>query len=156
MAGIAVSNRVIARNSIGQFAAACDRAATETVREAIDRGAELSRSMAPVGHKPDPRTVPLAQSIKARMLSATAGVWEADARHAMAIEFGAGVHEIPGDVSFFWESAGRMWIPYSEGGPPWLHPIIVHPGNAAQPYLRPAYKVVMGEVMSIARKHYPG
>lgn len=146
--GIAVSNRVIARNSMGQFIAACEKGATATVERAIQKGATLSRAMAPKGHKPDPRTIPLAASIKSEMVSATAGHWYADARHALPQELSAAPHEITGRVSFFWEREGRQWHPGDN--------MIQHPGNPAQPYLRPAYKVVMGEIMAIAAEEFPG
>src|SRR5689334_17961697 len=108
---IAVSGRVVARNSMGEFIRACESAATATVEEAIKEGANLSRAMAPKGGKPDPRTIPLAASIKSEMLSRTSGHWYATARHSLPQEFGAGAHDIPGEVSFFWEREGRPWIP---------------------------------------------
>lgn len=144
---VAVSNRVIARNSIGQFASECSDAAERTVRESIEKGAELSRAMAPVGTKADPRTTKLKDSISSQMLSRTSGEWKATARHALPIELSAGPHDITGWVSFFWEKMGRDWSP----GPNTIH----HPGNAAQPYLRPAYQIVMGRIMAVARREYP-
>jgi hypothetical protein len=159
MAGIAVSNRVISRNGIGRFIAECEQGATGTVQDAIDRGADLSRSLAPVGHKVDKRTIPLKDSISSAMTSATSGHWVAAARHALAQEFGAGPHVIAGSpgLSFYWEEAGRMFVPaeiyYNTPG---KVTIVNHPGNPAQPYLRPAYEVVMGEIMSIAAANYPG
>jgi hypothetical protein len=90
----------------------------------------------------------LKDSISAEMLSRTSGQWKATARHALPQEFGAGPHEITGDVSFFWESEGRMWNP----GDNMIH----HPGNPAQPYLRPAYKIISGKLLSIMKRFYPG
>lgn len=156
---IAASNRVIARNGIGQFIRDCEGAATRTVQRASERGAKLSKTFAPIGHKPDPRTIPLRESIFSEVLGRTSAHWVATARHALPIEFGAGPHDIPGNpaLSFFWEAAGRMWIPASEFyGIPGLQDIVHHPGNAAQPYLRPAYNIVMGQIMSIAKSEYPG
>ncbi len=148
MSGVAVSNRVIARNDIGRFRAACSDAAEKTVEEAIERGAKLSRQMAPRGTKRDPRTTKLKNSIEPRMLSRTQGEWKATARHALAIEKGAVPHQITGWVNFFWENEERNWVPGKN--------LINHPGNAAQPYLRPAYIVVMKQLMQIARTKYPG
>lgn len=144
----AVSNRVIARNSIGQFIRDCEQAAEGTIREAVNDGADLSRNFAPEGAKMDPRTIPLKESIEAHVLSRTSGNWVATARHALPIELGAVPHPITGWVSFFWEREGRMWEP----GPN----EISHPGNAPQPYLRPAYEIIMARIMQIADKHYPG
>lgn len=148
MSGIAVSNRVVARNSIGQFIRDCDQAAEATAKELVDRGAELSRKMAPSGHKRDSRTGKLKNSIHTRMLSRTSGEWYAEARHALAIERGAAPHEISGQVTFFWDNQGRWWNPGSN--------TINHPGNAPQPYLLPAYQIVAREAMQVAKKHYPG
>lgn len=148
MSGVAVSNRVIARNDIGQFRRACSDAAEKTVEEAIERGAKMSRQMAPSGTKRDPRTTKLKNSIEPHMLSRTQGEWRATARHALAIENGAVPHAITGWVNFFWAREGRDWVPGSN--------LINHPGNGAQPYLRPAYRIVMQQIMQIARSKYPG
>jgi hypothetical protein len=144
----AVSNRVVARNGIGRFRQQCSDAAENTIRDAVEEGAELSRSLAPVGHKKDPRTVKLKDSIESEVLSRTSGQWKSTARHALAIEKSAKPHPITGWVNFFWEREGRNW----DGGPN----MIQHPGNAAQPYLRPAYEIIMRRIMEIARRNYPG
>lgn len=156
---IAVSNRVIARNGIGQFRVACERAAERTIKRAVNDGAELSRSFAPVGPKHDERTIPLAASIKARMTGSTSGEWYSTARHALPQEFGAGPHVIAGNphLRFFWEAAGRMFVPAEEFyHQPGLVSIVNHPGNPASPFLRPAYNQVMGRIMAIARAEFPG
>lgn len=144
---IGVSNRVVHRNGIGQFTRDCSDAAESTVKKAIEEGAQLSRTLAPVGPKEDPRTVHLKDSISTQMFGRTSGEWKSTARHALPIELSAVPHDITGWVSFFWEREGRMWAPGSN--------IIHHPGNAAQPFLRPAYQVIMGKIMSIARSEYP-
>jgi hypothetical protein len=144
----AVSNRVVSRNGLGQFIRECEQAAERTARDLVERGAELSRNFAPVGHKVDPRTIPLAQSIESRMISSTSGEWFATARHALPVEFGAGPHEITGQVHFWWENEGRWWEPGDN--------MINHPGNPAQPYLRPAYEIVMGMAIDVADENYPG
>lgn len=139
---------MIARNGIGQFRAECELAAERTVEKAVERGARLSRDFAPSGKKNDPRTSRLKDSIEPRMLGRTQGEWVATARHALPIEKGAVDHDITGWVNFFWEREGRDWEPGAN--------IIKHPGNKAQPYLRPAYKIVMAQIMAIARGEYPG
>ncbi len=148
MGDFAVSNRVVSRNGLGRFISRCEEAAEATARQLVEDGADLSRDLAPVGHKPDHRTIPLAQSIESKMLSATSGVWRATARHALAIEHGSVPHEITGNVHFWWEREGRWWEPGEN--------IIAHPGNAAQPYLRPAYEQIMRKAMTVARAKYPG
>lgn len=145
---VATSTRVVMRDNFGRFIRECEEALGATIEEAVTDGADLSRDLAPVGHKEDPRTIPLGESIEPVVVSRTQGFWQATARHALPIEFGAAAHAIPGDVSFFWEREGRWWTPGSNE--------ISHPGNAAQPYLRPAYHVIMRRIMDIARSRYPG
>lgn len=145
---VAVSNRVVARNGLGQFIAACEAAATATVEQAIKDGEALSRAMAPTGKKKDPRTVTLKEGMFSAMLSATSGHWGCRARHALPVEFGSVRHFQTGWVDFFWENQGRMWTAGEN--------MIDHPADAAQPYLRPAYTAIMNRVMAIAAANYPG
>jgi hypothetical protein len=146
MGDIAVSNKVIARDEFGRFISECKIAGENTMRDIAEKGADLSRQLAPKGHKPDPRTRRLVEAITSSYTATTAH-WEADARHAIAQEQGAGPHEISGNVSFFWEKMGRMWRPGKN--------MIQHPGNRAQPYLRPAYQIMMATWMDYARRYYP-
>lgn len=155
----AVSSRIAYRDEMGSFISKVKAAGTATVEETIEEGARMSRDMAPIGHKPDPRTVPLRSSIFTKMLSSTQGVWFSVARHALPIEKGAVPHPIRGNpnLRFFWDKAGRMWIPGEDFyGIPGLIDHVNHPGNAADPFLRPAYDSVKRRVMRIAKKHYPG
>lgn len=159
MGYIAVSNRVVARNGIGRFIAECELAGTRTVKKLIKRGERLSKELAPTGTKHDPRTIPLAQSISSRMTGATSGEWYATARHALAQEEGAAPHQIVGSpgLRFYWEAQSRMFVPAEEFyGVAGMPTIVNHPGNAPQPYLRPAYEIVMRQAMSVARREYPG
>lgn len=155
---VAVSNRVVVRNGLGRFIEDCEQAGTMTAKKLVQKGARLSRSLAPVGSRPDPRTIPLKQSIKWRMVSSTAGVWGSSARHALHQEYGTTHHTMYGNPTFmfFWENAGRWWIPGLFGP----QDIINHPGheaaNGGEGYLRPAYQIVMGQAMEVARQEYPG
>lgn len=157
--GVAVSNQVIARNNLGQFIADVEEAATQTVSDAIEEGAKLSREIAPRGRKDDPRTDSLVDSIKTELTGRTSGRWYSDARHALPQEFGARPHDIRGNprLEFFWEREGRRWIPASVlYRQPGLVDVVHHPGNRPQPFLRPAYEIVQQKLMEIARKNYPG
>jgi hypothetical protein len=144
---VALSNTVVMRNSIGQFAADCQRAGHSTVERAVEDGAQFSREFAPVGSKTDPRTKHIKDSIHAEA-SGNSGRWWCDARHALAQEKGSTDHMQTGWANFFWENEGRDW----EAGPNLIH----HPGNPPSPYLRPAYEAVMAEIMDIAREEFPG
>lgn len=154
---LAYSNRVIARDRFGRFRENIGRAATEAVRELLEEGLELSRSMAPEGHKSDRRTLPLKDSFFMVMESGTRGYWGNNARHALAIEYGARPHIIPGNpnLAFFWEAEGRNWIPaeiyYHTPG---LQDFVNHPGNAAQPYLRPAYEIIRDRMQAKLRQKF--
>lgn len=159
MDGMAVSNRVIVRSRFGQFIRECEMAAEDTVKAAVEEGAQISRTLAPVGKKPDPRTVPLKDSIFVQMRGRTSGSWGSFARHALPIEKGARPHTIYGKpgLHFFWDEAGRWWVPAEDFyGIPGLVDVVNHPGNAAQPFLRPAYEQVMARIMQIAKQKYPG
>jgi hypothetical protein len=152
--GVAVSNRVVARNGIGRFISDCEQAGEATARKMVSRGAKLSRELAPVGSKHDRRSIPISQSIREKMLSRTSGVWQATARHSLHQEFGTRPHTMYGSpfFRFYWEAMGRMWVPGLFGG----QDIINHPGHGPQPFLRPAYEMVMAQAMAIARAEYPG
>lgn len=146
--GIAASNRVVSQNRFGRFIRAIEDGATDTVRDLIEEGANISRALAPVGSKVDRRTIPLAQSIETEMLSSTQGRWKATARHALAQEHGGRPHDIPGDVYFFWEREHRWWEPGDN--------VIQHPGNAPQPYLQPAFDQIRTRALEIMRRRMPG
>ena len=154
MAPVATSGRVIARNNIGRFITECEMAATATVKDMIAEGEQISRGLAPVGSRPDPRHIPIHAAFFTRMYSRTSGVWGNFSEHALHQEYGTRPHMIVGNpyVTFFWENAGRMWVPGLFGTPD----VINHPGHDAQPFLRPAYKTVTARAMAIARRYYPG
>lgn len=143
--------RVAARNSIGQFARECELAGQQTLRDAVEDGANFSRTFAPVGHRHDHRTVPLKSSIHTEVRG-NVGRWFSVARHALPIEKGARPHTMIGNPTFrfFWEAAGRMWVPGLFGEPD----IINHPGNEAQPFLQPALDLVIARATQLARKNY--
>lgn len=151
---VGVSNRVVVRNNFGQFISEIEAAGQATVDDILDEGVALSRDLAPVGAKHDPRTVPLREGFFVQKLGRTSGVWGNFARHALAIERGARPHTIIGKpfMRFYWEAERRMWVPGLFGDVD----IINHPGNDAQPYLLPAYRTVMHRAMDIARRYYPG
>lgn len=153
MSGFAVSNRVSVRSSLGTFINDVERSTTRTVERAIEEGAAASRALAPVGEKVDKRTLPLRDSIFTRMEGPNRGYWYSVARHALPIEYGARAHPIIGSphFQFYWDAAGRWWIPGLMGDPDF----IMHPGNAAQPFLRPAYEAVIGRRLDqIMREEY--
>lgn len=159
MGEFAVGPRVITRNAIGQFAAECERAAGETAHDIAKEGMELARTLAPAGHKPDRRTLPIRDSFYLQRYSATQWAFANSARHALPQERGARPHIIIGSPAFqfFWEAQRRDWVPASiYYGVPGLVDVINHPGNAAQPFMGPAWDVVKQRAVAIMRRHYPG
>lgn len=181
MTELHATTRVIARNSFGEFIRKCELAGERTMEEAVMEGARLSKAMAPRGKKPDPRSrTKLWRSIEPYMLTATSGGWGSDHRAALPQEKGARPHKIPGnpDLHFWWNRMGRYFTasrfyyfnydPYNEeyfdvrtgesvgSERPMVTTVVNHPGNRPQPFLKPAYDVVMSKIMQIADKHYPG
>jgi hypothetical protein len=144
---------VKSQNNLGQFTRDIKRAGQGTVEEMVKEGANLSRALAPEGHKHDRRTLPLKQSIIWKMHGRTNGSWGSVARHALAQELGnRGGYPIVGDLflQFFWENAGRNWVPGLYGEPD----IVIHPGHGKQPFLEPALTILMTRWQQIARRHY--
>ncbi len=138
---------------MGAFIADCENAARETIEDLVTEGAALSKSLAPVGGKADPRTLTIRESIEPVVISRTSGLWRATARHAMAQERGASAHSIVGNpfLAFYWEAEGRDWEPGLMGVPD----VVSHPGHGAQPYLKPAYEVIFRKAIITADRHYP-
>jgi hypothetical protein len=154
MSLMGVSPRVVVRDDFGRFISECLAASSRTVDQLLDEGIAISQGLAPVGHKVDRRSPPIHASFYKRKLSRTSGVWGNDARHALAQELGARPHPIVGSpyLLFYWERERRMWVPGLAGTPD----IINHPGNEAQPFLRPAYEIVMNNAIETARRNFPG
>lgn len=140
-----VITKITTRDEFGRFTAMASRAGEAMLEEMARDGAELSRELAPVGHKPDPRSVSVRDGIRYFTTHDTAS-WTSVARHAMAVELGSKRHPQSGNVGFFWEREGRRWGPGDN--------IIDHPATAAKPYLRPAWEIIMDRWDEYARKHF--
>lgn len=150
-----VANKVTRRNHLGRFISELEAGGTKTIEEAINRGQRLSTDFAPQSARErDPRTVSIVAGMGSTMLSSREGSWGSTARHTLHQEYGTRAHLIQGnpDLTFFWEKEGRMFWPVGGGHVTTVH----HPGHGAQPFLRPAYKIVMREILDIADRNYPG
>lgn len=159
MGELAISGIVQGRNKFGEYITECEAAATRTVEKAVERGAELSRQFAPVGHKPDLRTIPLKDSITTVMFNAREGAWGSAARHALPQEKGAAEHDITGFLGFYWEERGKSFVWDDPKYDNWTEEegaTISHPGNDAQPFLYPAYRIITQKLPGIAAREYPG
>ena len=159
MGEIAIAGVVQGRNEFGRFITECEAAATRTVEKAVEQGAELSRTFAPIGHKPDPRTIPLSESITTVMFNAREGAWGSAARHALPQETGASSHPITGFLGFYWEERGKSFVWDDPKYDNWTEEegaTIEHPGNDPQPFLYPAYRIITQKLPGIAAREYPG
>jgi hypothetical protein len=158
MAKLTARAEVSYRNNLGQFARAVDRGIAEALNAMAEDGAAMSRRLAPRGTKHDERTLPLAQSITTEETSSRSASWGSSARHALAIERGARAHPIYGnpDLSFWWEEKGKWFVPGAEYyRQPGLVSVVNHPGNDAQPYLRPAYQAIWARKEEYFQRYCP-
>lgn len=125
------------RSNLGRFASLIEHGSEGMARDMVETTARFAHEAAPVGpgRKDYGRREKLTSTIEGRMTSATAGVVEATAGHALPQEMGAGPHEIPNA--------------FGSGHP------VMHPGNAPQPYIRPALARLRPLIPAMLRKHYP-
>lgn len=144
---VAVSPEVHVRDDFGRFIADVSGAGERTITRVLAEGEAQAVALAPSRTRPDPRTTKLKASMFALRLSRTSGIIGNTARHALHVEYGTRPHELPGDVTFFWERYWRMWMPGEN--------IINHPGADEQPYLRPAYRYMVKRLPAIMREEYP-
>lgn len=133
-----VSAQVTFRDNMGRFMGLCDAAARTSAEELAKQMQARARRRAPSGPPRDDydRREKLRPSIHALVLGRAWWAVRADAGHAEAIEKGAGAHMIP-------NAFGR--------GVP-----VLHPGNAAHPYLMPAYEAARASWRRILAANYPG
>lgn len=137
MAGIEFGIEMHLRDEFGQFMAACDQAATDSVEDAIRAGADISRQLAPV------QTGRLRGDIDSEMISSRSGKWGSGLKYAMPQDQGAGPHPI----------TGNPWLRLQSGRV--VHKVR-HPGNPATRFIERAGDVLMGRINGILERNYPG
>lgn len=128
--GITVTTHVQMRDQFGRFAKVLDEAAVKSAKDLTDKAVELAKRNAARFRKTgelDRGIVPEYMGKKGRV--------DSTAPHAHPIEAGAIAHEIPGGF-------GRA------GG-------VMHPGNAAQPYLEPVGEQLGAFADAILEENYP-
>lgn len=137
MAGFDARATVQYRNRFGRFDRLIGQGTEGMARDMVETTAQFAHEGAPVGPSREDygRRELLSGSIEGRMTSATAGVVHARAGHAGPQELGAGPHIIP-------NAFGR--------GLP-----VLHPGNAPQPYIRPALQKLRPLIPGMLRKWFP-
>jgi hypothetical protein len=123
---ITVRTKIQYRDKFGRFAAILDEAAEATARELTDKAVELAKQNA--------RRFRKTGELEAGIIryAGKTGYVESTAPHAHSLERGAIAHAIPrGDKT------------------------IMHPGNAAQPYLEQVPGQLQAYAPGIVQKHYP-
>ncbi len=137
MAGFEARTTVQYRDRSGRFAKLLEAGDAGMARDMVETTARFAHEGAPVGpaRADYDRREKLSGSIEHRMTSATAGVVHARAGHAGPQELGAGPHLIPNA--------------FGSGQP------VMHPGNAPQPYLRPALTKLRPLIPGMLKRWYP-
>lgn len=141
-----VRTHVQAKNSLGQFMSKLDAATRLAMLEAAAEGAEISRDLAPEGPpQPWKRQVKLKDSIWVDASYGSGAAWGSIAPHGKAIEKGASDHPIVGNpyLKFYASGIGRQITVRS----------VNHPGNAPQPYLRPAAAIISKRMAEFIRRY---
>lgn len=146
MAGLLISPEIRYRDESGRFLAECDGAGAAAVEATGREGRAIAMALAPVGTEPDERSVPIVAGIDFYMTGAMSGVVVSRARHSLPQEHGAAPHSIGRPGQFLHNPYNQ----FSAKGP------VQHPGNAAQPYMRPMYNVIRRKMIEIMARFYPG
>lgn len=132
-----VSTEIHFRDNSGRFAAMMAARGAAAARALVEATASEAAAKAPVGpgRRDYARRPKLSSSVEPVMTGAKVGVIVVRAGHGAAQEHGAAAH----------------WIPNAFGsGVP-----VLHPGNAAQPYVRPAIISMKGaKAIGIVRPFY--
>lgn len=136
--GFEVSNQIYMRDNFGRFEAILDEAGVRTAAAMVEAAADDAADRAPVGpgRKDYGRRPKLNTVVIPVMTSPKVGVIVVRTGHGSSQEHGARPHWIP--------NAFGMGVP------------VLHPGNAAQPYVRPAILALRRKAIAIAKRFYPG
>lgn len=132
MAGLELKYEVHFRDQFGQFKAACDAAATRSVKETADDLRDLAADNAPV------KSGDLRDSIRVEEISSRSAAVGSSLKYARPQEEGGVPHAID-----------TTW-PYGE------EHIIQHPGNPATHFLKRAVDTIMPKFLANMKKNYPG
>lgn len=147
MAVVHVSPEIRYRSETGRFLAECDGAAAAAVQAVGERGARMAKRLAPSSSFPEPRGGKLRPGISFYMTGGMVGVIASTARHTLAIERGASAHQIG--------APGQLLANKQKDWGPRIGPVN-HPGNDAQPFLKPAYAMIRSRMIDVMRDFYPG
>jgi hypothetical protein len=163
MAAIEASTQTIVnRNRFGRFASQIESGCDRAVERWVELGAATSRAMAPgPGYRVSDYSrragyIPLKASIKGKANGHT-GQWSTNAPHWKFVEYDTAPHEITGFLDFPWNGGRFVWNDprysnWTEESGATVH----HPGTSAQPFMRPAYElVVKRQMMAILKSEMP-
>lgn len=133
-----VSTEIRMRDNFGRFLALVEEAGRASAQELVETAADDASELAPVGPARPPKQLArrpkLSSHIHPVMLEPKMGVVVATPGHAAAQEKGAAPHPIPNA--------------FGTGA------TVMHPGNAAQPYIRPAIRGLRLKAPAILRRYY--
>lgn len=158
----AKTRTVYNRNRLGQFAEEIEKGCDRAVDRWVELGAATSREMAPgpgyrVGnYSRRAGYIPLKASIGS-VAHGHSGYWYTNAPHWKFVEYPTGAHSITGYLVFPWKGGMFRWDDprfsnWTEGSGATVH----HPGTGAQPFLKPAYElVVKRQMMAILKSEMP-
>lgn len=132
--------KVVARDSLGHYLAKIHREAVATVEDVSRASAAFARAREPV------KTGALRASTQAVLTGGTSGGVVFGTNHWRYQDEGTSVHDITGNVSFFWAKEGRQWTPGSN--------TITHPGNRAIHFIAATQAYANHEFMAAARRNF--
>lgn len=171
MAKVEFSARANWDDDFGTFSKRVEAAVEAAVVELVEEGADISRELAPEGNMSSPNTRPpgrLKRSIYTYRKSRFVGGWGSDEPHADAVEFGAGSHPIFGNPKLSFRATGgkdkrrtqskrtgRFLKQYDYTGKIISPTYVNHPGNEAQPYLRPALEEIKARFVDTIKSYMP-
>ena len=143
-------------DTTGRFASLPEKA-REALLEVAQEGAVIAAARAPEGDGSSPRTRPpgrLKRSIHARR-TALGAEFYSDAPHALPIEYGAGPHPISGRpfLSFPTRTPKLKKVATGRNAGKVVVRHVEHPGNAAKPFMIPAYRAIEGKIIATIRRY---
>lgn len=153
---------IVHRNRFGQFARQIEEGCDRAVERWVELGAATSRDMAPgsgyrvSNYSQRPGYIPLKASIHSQA-NGHSGRWYTNAPHWKFVEYPTGSHPITGFLNFPWRGGRFVWDdPRFNNWDEEEGATVSHPGTSAQPFMKPAYElVVRRQMMEILKSEMP-
>jgi hypothetical protein len=139
MASVTLAAHVTARDNLGRFVARWNAAVGAALEETVKDGQAVARGLAPR------KTGALEESIQGVMLGDKSAGLTVGTNHWKYQEYGTRPHHIFGMVSFYWDKAGREWVPDTN--------MIHHPGNRGHHFIAAAKEEMRGKLAQRIREN---